>query len=81
MERFTKEKEDALNAIIKCMDSRVGLEKIDYDKEVVSLNYIYNKGSNAEWVEHNFYEVNTACDSVPCAIYEVVKAVFEKCVL
>ena len=81
MDKFTKEKEVALDAIIKCMDSNVGIEKIDYDKQVVRLNYIYNKDTDNEFTDHNFYEVNTACESVPCAIYEVVKAVFNKCVL
>ena len=81
MDRFNNEDVSALESLIKRMDSRVGIEEIDYSKEVVRLNYTYNRGTSEEFVEHNFFEVNTSCDSVPCAIYEVVRAVFDNCVV
>lgn len=81
MDRFKSEDISALDSLIKRMDSKVGIEEIDYSKEVVRLNYIYNKGTSEEFVQHNFFEVNTSCESVPSAIHEVVEAVYHKCVL
>ncbi len=81
MDRFTEETKEKLDALIKSMDSKVGIDHIDYDREKVVLSYVYNKGTKDEWVNHNFYEVNTAMESVPCATWEVVNAVYHKCVL
>ena len=78
MERFTEEETKALDNLIKKMNRRMGIDHMDYKKEKVVLSYIYNKGTPQEWVEPNFLEVNTACESVPCAIWEVVNATFKK---
>lgn len=78
MERFSKEDIEALDKLISKMNSRVGIDHIDYKKEKVVLSYVYNKGTADEWKERNFLEVNTSCESVPCAIWEVVNATFKK---
>ena len=81
MQSFTKEQVTALDNIVKCMNHRVGIEKVDESKEVIVLNYKYNEGEEDEWIDHKFYEVNVCMSSVPCAIWEVVDVVFHKCVL
>ena len=81
MDRLERADVHALENLIKRMDANVGIENIDYEREFVQLNYVYNSGTNMEFVEHDFYRVNTSCESVPCAIYEVVQAVFKKCVM
>ena len=80
MDRIPQETQTTLANLITKMDSNVGIERVDYDNETVVLNYTYNKGTKDEWVNHDFLKVNTAMESVPCAIWEVVNAVFRKCV-
>lgn len=78
MDKFTEEETEALDRLIKKMNSRVGIDHIDYGKEKIVLSYVYNKGTPNEWIENNFLEVNTSCESVPCAIWEVVNATYKR---
>ena len=79
MDKFTKEQEKKLNDLIQVMDSSVGIEKIDYSREFVIISYKHNPGTDDEWIDHDFMEVNTAMESVFAACYEVVNAVFRRC--
>lgn len=81
MDRFEREDVDALDALIRRMDANVGVAGIDYGRERVSLYRVYNRGKCNEFRDGGFCEVDVSCESVPCAMWEVVNAVFHKCVL
>lgn len=69
-----------LENFIKRMDRRLYIHKIDYQVGVIGLGYTYNIGTKDEWNQDDFMEVNVACESVPCLMWEVVNKVFHKCV-
>jgi hypothetical protein len=69
-----------LEKFIKRMDRRLYIHKIDYQLGVIVLGYIYNIGTDDEWKQDEFMEVNVAAESVPCLMWEVVNKVFHKCV-
>ncbi len=78
MDAFTSEQKKKLDDLIQVMDSSIGIDDIDYDKECIRIYCIYNKGSKDEFKDRNFMEVNTAMESVFAACYEVVNAVFRR---
>lgn len=81
MDKFDTEDLNALEALLKRMDSNVGISTIDYKKGIVGLSYLYNRGKMEEFEQKDFLKVNVAGESVPCAIWEVVNKVFYKCVM
>lgn len=69
-----------LETLLKDMDSRLYIYKIDYHLGIIGLGYIRNKGTEDEWYDDEFIEVNVAMESVPCMLWEVVNKVFHKCI-
>ena len=66
-----------LENILKDMDARLYIVKLDYDNETVKIGYIRNRGTEDEWLDDNFLEVNVKGDSRAAVIRDVVKNVFD----
>jgi hypothetical protein len=80
MDVIDDETVELLEKFIKRMERRLYIHKIDYQLGVIVLGYIYNIGTDDEWKQDEFMEVNVAAESVPCLMWEVVNKVFHKCV-
>jgi hypothetical protein len=80
MDVMDDETVELLEKFIKRMERRLYIHKIDYQLGVIVLGYIYNIGTDDEWKQDEFMEVNVAAESVPCLMWEVVNKVFHKCV-
>lgn len=80
MDVMNDETVELLEKFIKRMERRLYIHKIDYQLGVIVLGYIYNIGTDDEWKQDEFMEVNVAAESVPCLMWEVVNKVFHKCV-
>lgn len=78
MDDMTDEQLVSLENILKEMDRRLAINYIDYKTGLIGLDYTRNIGTEDEWVDENYLEVNVAAESVPCMIWEVVNMVFNR---
>lgn len=77
MTELTENQKKNLENILKDMDSRLYIVKLDYTEEVVKIGYIRNRGTEDEWLDDNFLEVNVKGDSRAAVIRDVVKSIFD----
>ena len=80
MEILPENKIETLEKTIKAMERRLSIQVIDYETGCITLGYTYNIDTKDEWTETEFMKVNVNSESVPCLIWEVVNAVFNRCV-
>ena len=53
------------------------ITKIDYEKGLITVGIVHNKGTMDEFVERCWLEVNVSCESVACLTWEVINKVFK----
>lgn len=80
MDVLTDSVTETLEKTLKVMERRLSLQVIDYETGYITLGYTYNIDTKDEWTETEFMKVNVGSESVPCLIWEVINAVFNRCV-
>lgn len=68
-----------LEKAIKTMDHNIIITEINYEIGVIKIGYIYNKGDEDVWIKNDFMTVNVNAESVGCLFWEVINAVFHRC--
>ncbi|MCQ2081633.1 MAG: hypothetical protein MJZ11_08235 [Lachnospiraceae bacterium] len=69
-----------LETVCKEFDESISIQEINYETGYITFNYLYNRGTEHEFVKEDFMSVNVNCESTSCMMWEVVNAVYKKCV-
>ena len=69
--QFTPEQIQTLEAAIQTADRNYYISKLDYAKGTITVGLVNNAGTEHEFKEDGFMEVNVASDSVMSAFYDV----------
>lgn len=79
MSELSEEQLALLSGVIKTVDRNLELDTLDYVAGTISVSITYNRGTDSEWVKHDFITVNVACDSVPAIFKDVFGKVYDRC--
>lgn len=80
MDKFSNIELNILDQAIKTVDPTVAIDTVDYDSGIVQVSITYNMGTTNQWTNHNFMQINVACESVAAAFHEVYEAVYRRCI-
>ena len=80
MDKFSSVELDLLDKTIKTVDPSVAIDTVDYDKGIVQVSITYNLNTPNQWTNHNFMQINVACESVAAAFHEVYEHVYQRCI-
>lgn len=71
---------DTLDQAIKTVAPQAAIDTVDYDRGIISISHVYNQGTEHEWLDRKFMEINVASDSVAAAFYDVYTKVYDRCI-
>ena len=71
---------ETLARAIKTVDPNVAIDTVDYFLGRVFVSMRYNKGTEHEFVQKDFIEVNVNADSNAAAFHDVYNAVYDRCI-
>lgn len=79
MSVLTDEQISVIEKAVQQIEHIACITKIDYEKGLIVIGLIHNKGTKDEFLDKNFLEVNVRAESVACMTWEVINKVFHRC--